>query len=138
MNKKRIVVGTVVIGLVGGCVALVSNGLKAADGGKVVAEQFLDDVVNHDFDAASAKLSAKAQSVTEKSKLQDMVTLIEKHNGKLKGHSEAKGTRVSNFNGTVTAQLGYDLNTEKGNVTTNMTVVREGDKWKVQGFFFNP
>lgn len=123
---------------VGGCVALIAASIKSADGGKVVAEQFLGDVVRHDFDKAYALMDPAAQKVTSQEMLKDLVGLVEKHKGKLNGHSEAKGTFVFAQNGRSGARFSYAFTTEKDNTSGDVTVVRAESGWKIYSFNLKP
>jgi hypothetical protein len=122
----------------GGCIALISKSFQSVDGGKVVAGQFLDRVVQHDFEMAHSMLDPDAKKVTSQEMLADLVQLVEKHNGKLTGHSDPKGIYIFAQKGRSGARFSYSITTEKGSTSGNVTVARTAGGWSVLSFNLKP
>ncbi len=119
-----------------GIVVAFRSGSAAVTESKARAGAFLAALERHDFRLAKQMTSRQAKPTASEDKLNDIVSMMEKRNGKATGHSQQPGFYINTINGQTTVRLGYTMAFERGSTSVQMIMVREDNAWMVQSFNF--
>lgn len=136
--KKAFPVVPIILGVVGLLIVLaIVGGIKAFHAVKegsaeaiVVGNSFIDNMGQHNYQAARALFTPQVQAKTPAGNLKDIEVLVEKHHGVFIAHGQPQWN-IQNWNGQTSVRLAYPAQFTRSQSTVSMTLVQTASGYQV-------